>query len=312
MPKLSVIVPVFNVEQYLSECIDSILAQTMCDFELILIDDGSPDRCGEICDNYAQLDSRIIVIHQKNQGVSAARNAGLEIAKGEYIGFVDPDDMIKEDMYQVLIDTAICNNVDLVACGVSRMKEDNLLGKDELTYESEYNTQLELLKELFGMPNKLVGAVWNKIYKSKKIMNVRFKPGVTMGEDLLFLFDSFCELSSGIKISQALYIIRERASSVTRSNDIKKIYENIGKSRYELLKKARRYSFEVEKFATDRYLNDIIICTKELKNAGQHKNIILKLLLMKCRMIKVIFRAYCRHLLPKSKLHGYIFGLFNL
>ena len=92
MPELSIIVPVYKVEPYLPKCIDSILAQTFSDFELILIDDGSPDRCGEICDEYAARDDRVVVIHRENRGVSAARNAGLDAARGEYIGFVDSDD----------------------------------------------------------------------------------------------------------------------------------------------------------------------------------------------------------------------------
>jgi len=90
-PKISIIVPVYKVEPYLRKCIDSILAQTFTDFELILVDDGSPDGCGKICDEYAKKDNRILVIHKSNGGLSSARNAGLEIAKGEYIGFVDSD-----------------------------------------------------------------------------------------------------------------------------------------------------------------------------------------------------------------------------
>ena len=118
MPELSIIVPVYKVEPYLRRCIDSILAQTFRDFELILIDDGSPDNCGAICDEYAAKDSRIIVIHQKNQGVSAARNAGLDIAKGTYLGFVDSDDWIEPEMYETMIATAKEKQVDVskVSC----------------------------------------------------------------------------------------------------------------------------------------------------------------------------------------------------
>ena len=95
MPKISVIVPVYKVEAYLQECVDSILAQTFEDFELILVDDGSPDNCGAICDAYAGKDSRVKVIHQENQGLSGARNTGIEASKGEFLTFVDSDDMVK-------------------------------------------------------------------------------------------------------------------------------------------------------------------------------------------------------------------------
>ena len=94
MPEISVIVPVYNVEEYLRPCIDSILEQTFTDFELILVDDGSPDRCGEICDEYEQIDKRIRVIHQENGGLSAARNAGLDVMSGEYVTFIDSDDLV--------------------------------------------------------------------------------------------------------------------------------------------------------------------------------------------------------------------------
>lgn len=101
--KLSIIVPVYKVEKYLDRCVQSILGQTFEDFELILVDDGSPDSCGKMCEDWAGKDSRIKVIHKKNGGLSDARNAGLDIAQGEYIGFVDSDDYIKPDMYEILV-----------------------------------------------------------------------------------------------------------------------------------------------------------------------------------------------------------------
>ena len=97
-PKISIIVPVYKVELYLEKCINSILNQTFKDFELILVDDGSPDRCGEICDEYAKKDNRIVVVHKENGGQASARNVGLDIARGDYIGFVDSDDWIERDM----------------------------------------------------------------------------------------------------------------------------------------------------------------------------------------------------------------------
>lgn len=114
-PKISIIVPVYKAEPYLRKCIDSILNQTFKDFELILVDDGSPDRCGEICDEYALKDSRIKIIHKENSGRSSARNVGLDIAQGEYIGFVDSDDWIEPDMYEVLYSKAKIESADIIA-----------------------------------------------------------------------------------------------------------------------------------------------------------------------------------------------------
>lgn len=122
-PLLSVIVPVYNVEKYLSRCIDSILSQTFTDFELILVDDGSPDRCGEICDEYAKKDDRIIVIHQENKGVSAARNRGLCIAQGEYITFCDSDDFVYIAWLQNFIENI--SNVDLCVQSVEFVDCEN-------------------------------------------------------------------------------------------------------------------------------------------------------------------------------------------
>ena len=114
MPQISIIVPVYNVEPYLHKCIDSILAQTFTDFECILIDDGSPDNCPAICDEYATKDNRIILLHQKNAGVSAARNAGLNIAKGEWIGFVDSDDWIEKNALELLYNKQRETSADII------------------------------------------------------------------------------------------------------------------------------------------------------------------------------------------------------
>ena len=122
MPKISVIVPVYNVEKYLRKCIESILNQTFREFELILVDDGSTDSSGKICDEYALKDSRIKVIHKENGGASSARNAGLDVAKGEYIGFVDSDDWIEMDMYGELYRLIKENNTDISVCGINNIK----------------------------------------------------------------------------------------------------------------------------------------------------------------------------------------------
>jgi len=115
-PKISIIVPVYKVEQYIHKCIDSILNQTLNDFELILVNDGSPDQCGQICDEYAKCDSRIKVIHKENGGQASARNMGLDIATGEYIGFVDSDDWIEPDMYEILYNECIINECEIISC----------------------------------------------------------------------------------------------------------------------------------------------------------------------------------------------------
>ena len=127
MDLISVIVPVYKVEQYLDECIQSIVNQTYTNLEIILVDDGSPDNCPQICDEWAKKDSRIRVLHNKNNGVSAARNAGLTIAKGQYIGFVDSDDYIAADMYESLMVGIKQGNKKISCCLVNHVYEDGVI-----------------------------------------------------------------------------------------------------------------------------------------------------------------------------------------
>ncbi|MBA1325633.1 glycosyltransferase [Enterococcus faecium] len=127
---MSIIVPVYKVEKYLRKCVDSILAQTFTDFEVILVDDGSPDNSGKICDEYAEKDNRVRVIHKENGGLSSARNAGIDVARGKYLGFVDSDDYIDEDMYEILyenlkIHDADISSVELIPFYGGRYKEKN-------------------------------------------------------------------------------------------------------------------------------------------------------------------------------------------
>ena len=126
MPKISVIVPVYNVEKYLARCIDSILDQSFADFEVILVDDGSPDKSGEICEYYKAQDNRIVVIHQNNEGQASARNRALDIAKGEYISFIDSDDYVHPDMFSTLIRIITESKSDLVLFGYTKGIEEKV------------------------------------------------------------------------------------------------------------------------------------------------------------------------------------------
>lgn len=181
-PLISVVVPVYRAEKFLCQCLDSILAQTYKNLEVILVDDSSPDNCGKICDEYARKDNRVRVIHQSNQGVSAARNAGLASATGEYIGFVDSDDYIEPDMYEYLYGLITKDNASVAMCN---------------TCEDEgYHT-----KQQIEQPYVLISAsdifehgsiwayVWNKLYRRDFIADLRFDTTNSYGEDLFFNFE---------------------------------------------------------------------------------------------------------------------------
>ena len=134
-PLLSVIVPIYNVEEYLEKCLDSIINQTYKNLEIILVDDGSPDKCPQICDEYAKKDDRIVVIHKENGGVSSARNLGLDIAKGEFITFVDSDDWIDETMYEKMMLKQAEENLDLVFTRYKTIKNGSIKKIKELTMD---------------------------------------------------------------------------------------------------------------------------------------------------------------------------------
>ena len=179
--KISIIVPVYNVEKYLPRCIDSILRQTYTNFECILIDDGSPDRCGRICDEYAERDKRIVVIHQKNKGVSAARNAGLDVAKGEYVGFVDSDDYIEPDLYDRLM--CAIGNTQVAICGVQVEDEEGNLLRCETLCNGVLDSSSRQIEAL--IKTSLLGYAWNKLYRRDVISQTRFE-AINNREDAIF------------------------------------------------------------------------------------------------------------------------------
>lgn len=180
-PIISIIVPVYKVEAYVEKCINSILNQTFNEFELILVDDGSPDSCPQICDEYAKKDHRIKVIHKQNGGLSDARNAGIEAAKGKYLGFVDSDDYIAADMYDSLYSIITENDCDMAICGAVIVTEG-----DEAVYEdSDEVYVLDNTEALHQMIcNRLFTVnTWNKLYKRELFQNIRFPKGL-LYEDL--------------------------------------------------------------------------------------------------------------------------------
>ncbi|MBO4674921.1 MAG: glycosyltransferase [Elusimicrobiaceae bacterium] len=180
-PLISIIVPIYNVEKYLSQCLDSIVAQTYQNLEIILVDDGSPDNCGKICDEYAAKDSRIKIIHQVNAGLSAARNAGLEIAMGEYIGFVDSDDYIESDMYEYLYGLIKRDNAAMAMCAICQ--DEGFVDDRQCKFPYLLIPTLEIFQFSNWPP------VWNKLYRRDFISTLRFNTTVSNGEDGLFIFE---------------------------------------------------------------------------------------------------------------------------
>lgn len=222
-PLISVIVPVYNVEKYLKKCVDSILAQTYANLEIILVDDGSPDNCPAICDEYSKKDSRIVVIHKENGGLSDARNAGLEIARGEYIGFVDSDDYIAPEMYEVLLFTAQKNDADIALCNYIRVNEDyekiesDTIGKRAT--DRKYSRE-EFICELMQPYGDYYIVAWNKLYKSSIFCGLCFEVGKQHEDQFIihYIVDR-CNIIASTK-RDLYYYVQRKGSIMAKGIDV--------------------------------------------------------------------------------------------
>ncbi len=216
MPLISVIVPVYKVEPYLSRCIDSILSQTFTDFELILIDDGSPDNCGRICDEYAKQDARVFVIHQENGGLSSARNAGIdwafESSNSQWLTFIDSDDWIHPHYLELLHSAAITNNTDISVCEYTETSE---------FYDFEYfdNTSTQKLSAEDLYVNHHVTSVIAccKLYKKSCFQNIRYPLG-KLHEDEFTTYKILFDTPFVSYINEILYFYYTNPNSIVRGN----------------------------------------------------------------------------------------------
>lgn len=222
MQKLSVIVPVYKVEPYIHKCVDSILGQTYTNLEVILVDDGSPDNCGKICDEYAVKDKRVKVIHKKNGGLSDARNAGIDISTGDIIGFIDSDDYIEARMYQEMIDYMEHNNLDIVCADTNQVKGNKIKFKPRYKKNYVWNKQ-EALSEILN--GNLDNAAWNKIYKREIIGNTRFPQG-RVYEDVATIYKFIYNADKvGYLSKPYYYYVKRKGSIVTSGFNCKSRYD---------------------------------------------------------------------------------------
>ncbi len=213
MAKISIIIPVYNAEKYLDDCMDSVLNQTFEDFELILVNDGSTDRSGELCDEYAKNDKRIKVVHTENNGQGSARNTGIDMATGEYIGFVDCDDYIDYDMYEVLYDNMVRENADLSMCALVDIFPGKIIhnkGKDDFYIMDSR----EAIKTVMEAEITSVTPV-NKLYKRSLFKDIRFPVGQDMGEDAAIMIDLIMLCDKVVLTAEEKYYYVHRGSSST-------------------------------------------------------------------------------------------------
>jgi glycosyltransferase involved in cell wall biosynthesis len=213
---ISIIVPIYNVEQYLKRCVNSLINQTYKNIEIILVDDGSLDNCPKLCDEYAKKDSRIKVVHKQNGGLSDARNVGLRIATGDYIGFIDSDDWASTYMFEELISILKNQKSDIVECKVSwTSKEAENNNKSDVKEVNKFNSE-EALKHLI-LDNILHQTVWNKLYSRAVIGDIEFEVGKT-NEDEYWTYQIFAKANSISYVKQEMYYYFQRNNSIMGNN----------------------------------------------------------------------------------------------
>ncbi|NAS30167.1 glycosyltransferase [Flavobacteriaceae bacterium R38] len=244
--KISIIVPVYNVEKYLHRCVDSILNQTHKNLEVILVNDGSPDKSGEICDDYAKKDARIKVVHRENGGLSAARNSGLKVITGDYVSFVDSDDWIHPMMIKVMLNTLLKNNSKIVECDLisSLFAPPGYTSEDNLEIVTE--NRLEVLKRL--IKNQRF-SVCVRLYAKELLSRLAFPEGKN-SEDVYFITDVYKQVEKNIRILFPFYTYFVNLEGITKMPyTLKKL---------DSLDAALFLKDNVENFYNDKALTQII------------------------------------------------------
>lgn len=289
---ISVIVPIYNVERYIKKCIDSIRSQTYKNLEIILVDDGSPDECGKICDEYERIDSRIVVIHKKNGGLSDARNAGLEIIHGKYVAFVDSDDWIEPDMYQRLYENMMTFHADMSFAGVTDDVIDEN-GIEKSVKISNYGDEPFSENKIAAMKRYFHGswAAWDKLYKASLFENVKFPVG-EINEDEAIVIELLAQCDTVCYTNEILYhyIKRANSNSITMSDFSKKklAWQEHCANNLRIIQE--KYP-ELEKDAVIRYRNSLLWSLTEiaLSNSEEDFSEDISLLMKRLKENKKLF-----------------------
>lgn len=240
---VSIIVPIYNSEKYLHECVDSIILQTYRELEIILVDDGSLDSSGKICDEYAHRDRRVKVIHKTNGGVSSARNVGIDAAHGEYIMFVDSDDKITSICIEKMILVMEEENLDIVSAGSLNSNSEKYFVDEHMSWDGDNAVKQSLSDHPFTF------SIWAKLYQRDIIGETRYCDNIKINEDALFLFEIFCKRPKVVNIKDKVYFYRHNLDSASNAKYSEK-FEDI------LMVSQRKYEIVEELFPDLLYLAD--------------------------------------------------------
>lgn len=234
-PLVSVIIPIYNVEKYISECLDSIINQTYKNLEIILVDDGSPDSSGKMCDKYASSDLRIKVIHKENGGVSTARNAGIEISTGEWIYFIDPDDIAEKDLIDHALKTALADGTDMCFFDFKKKYGDTLIKVNSLKSNKNVFNDMQNIETLIAYFSG-GGYIWNFIIRSESIRGkIKFDETINYAEDELFKFQLYSQIQSFSYINEELYYYRILSTSAVGNIFNRTDYADISYYLYKIM-----------------------------------------------------------------------------
>lgn len=299
MPQISVIVPVYKVEAYLGRCVDSILAQSFSDFELILVDDGSPDRCGAICDEYAKKDSRIVVIHQKNAGLSAARNTGIDWAfahsDSQWLTFIDSDDWVHPEYLERLLNAAIENRVSVSICDYVLTEGENpVIAPDELE-PARWATE-----SFYVQHNVNATIACAKLYRKECFQSIRYPLG-KLHEDEFVTYQILFLFPSVVFIDSPLYLYYVNPNSIIHAGQ-----SRLRDDKYEALEQQIQYFQEHGYLAACRsqvrnYMTKVHTKIQELSKEPQHAEFLNNLKWRK----RQHFSSYARLLNPNEDADAY-------
>lgn len=267
---ISIIVPIYNVEKYLGRCVDSLINQTYTNIEIILVDDGSPDNCPQLCDELAKTDDRIVVLHKPNGGLSDARNAGIAVAKGDFIGFVDSDDYISTDMYERLYSYISKTDADIAMCRYRRFSGEKCT---DLT-DSSTGKYIELstsdtLTNMYGMEGEIYTVAWNKLYKRSAIGDIRY-PVKKLNEDEFTTYKFMANAKKIVFTDDVLYYYFYNNNSITTNKNYLSNHDI-----YEALDERNKYLenkgfSNIEPLTQKLYLDRIVTRSRNLYKSDKN------------------------------------------
>lgn len=306
MELVTVIVPIFNVEKYLEKCIDSIRQQTYRNLEIILVNDGSQDNSGSICDRYANLDNRIRVIHKKNGGLSDARNSGIKAANGDYISFIDSDDYIEKETYDILINSIKSNNADMAICG--RWIEEELCRRELYTESKEIVMDSTEALKLYFKRRKMDASACDKLFKKELLKDMYFPVG-KIHEDIFVMDKIIMKCKKIVHVGKPLYHYVNRKGSITKTSFTEKNLDYIDAHRMAfdrfinnktLKKYVLSYYFDSYIIIIDKMLSSKLDCEME-KNLVEYRKYVKK------NIVRILINP---HMIFKRKIKAIMLSYF--